>query len=93
MAPSTEAPVLPPIDENIVDNVQHEKRRGENNTQLSSNLCASQNYNTITDNSSTIDKSTAASAIMVKPHQRHTNIGHKKVAAKVKDTWPQKEMQ
>ena len=81
-APSTEVPILPPIDDNIVDNIQHEKKRGDNNTWFSSNLCASQNNDTITDNSSTIDESTAASAIMVKPYQRRTNIGNTKVVAK-----------
>ena len=68
-APSTEVPILPPIDDNIVDNIQHEKKRGDNNTWFSSNLCASQNNDTITDNSSTIDESTAASAIDMLPQK------------------------
>ena len=58
------------------------KGGGENNTWLSSNFGASQNNDTITDNSSTIDKSTAASAILVRTYKKSTNVAHKKVATK-----------
>jgi len=89
-APSTEAPLLPPIDENMVNNVQHEKKRGENNTWFSSNLCASQNNDTITDFSSTFDESTAASGGTIETYKKHTNIAHKKIATKTKKHVPAK---
>ena len=62
VAPTTQAPLLPPIDENIINTIQPNNKRGDNNTWFSSNLCVSQNNNTITDNSSAIDETTAASA-------------------------------
>ena len=63
-APTTPAPLLPPTAENLINTSQPNNNRGDNNTCLSPNLCASQNNNTITDNSITIDKSTAALTII-----------------------------
>ena len=64
--------MLPPIDENILKCTTRKgknNKRDNNNTWFSLNLGASQNNDTITDNSSTIDESTAASITITNNHE------------------------
>ena len=66
--------MLPPIDENILKCTTRKgknNKRDDNNTWFSSNLGASMN-DTITDNSSTIDESTAVSLTITNNHEENS---------------------
>ena len=87
VAPTTQVPLLHPIDENKLNTTSKSNNKRDNNKWFSSIFSALQNDDTIADSSSAIHKSTAVSATITNIHDETSvveKLGKKKKHMSIK---------